>query len=303
MLKSRLLLSLVCLFSGCASIVEPNTKSLHFEDAQRFAELISNGKIPDQAVLQKEYLDKGSLGVEIFTPYRIEDAKNLHANLVANIGKYRHAAEICLPIVKSMEASTNRILDKMAYLLGEKESAPVFILFGANNSGGTANGKGLAIGLEVTCDGKTKDNAARSIEGLIAHESAHVYQNRYFSDDMKVDLLFMALMEGGADFLADLALNNNNPMNSEQNAYGMKHEAELWREFKKDYEDGVFDGNDWFYSPGRGGRPKDLGYFIGKRICQSYYAKATDKRIALRTLVELKNPKEILKQSGYGEKF
>lgn len=303
MKKAKLLILFGVILCGCSTILTTQSKSLYFEDAQRFASLISNGKIPDESILQKEYLDKGSLGVEIFTPYRIENAKNLNSNLVANIENYRHAVSVCLPIVMGMENSTNKILGRMAKLAGEKESAPVFIVFGAHNSGGTAKKEGLSIGLEIVCQGKTKENASHFIEGLIAHEMVHVYQNRHFADDLKVDLLFMALMEGGADFLADLALENKNPMNGEQSIYGMAHEAQLWHEFKKDYENGIFEGNDWFYSPGRNGRPKDLGYFIGKRICQAYYEKAKDKKLALRTLIEMKNPQEILKESGYGERL
>jgi hypothetical protein len=47
-------------------------------------------------------------------------------------------------------------------------------------------------------------------------------------------------------------------------------------------------------------RPADMGYWIGKRICEAYYAKAGDKRAAMRTLLELRDPKAILAKSGYG---
>ncbi len=300
-MKSKSLLICCLILTSCTSFETAKPKSLHIQDAQNFAKLLENDNIPSEEVLQKEYLDKGGLGVEIFTPYRIENAKNLHDNLVANIAKYRHAAQTCLPVVMGMENKTDKILRKIADLLGEKESALAFILFGANNSGGTANAKGLALGLEIVCDGKTKENAAQQIEALIAHEMVHVYQNRGFTDDIKVDLLFSAIMEGGADFIADLALGRKQSMDSEFGKYGMAHEAEIWREFKADYDAGIYDGNDWFYSKGRNGRPNDLGYFIGRRICEAYYENAKDKQAALKTLIAIKDPKKILEESGYGK--
>jgi hypothetical protein len=44
----------------------------------------------------------------------------------------------------------------------------------------------------------------------------------------------------------------------------------------------------------------DLGYWVGYRICQSYYERATDKRRAVRDLVRLEDPDRILRESGYG---
>ena len=42
---------------------------------------------------------------------------------------------------------------------------------------------------------------------------------------------------------------------------------------------------------------------FGKRICEAYYAKAGDKRAAMRALLELRDPKAILAESGYGRGF
>jgi hypothetical protein len=46
-------------------------------------------------------------------------------------------------------------------------------------------------------------------------------------------------------------------------------------------------------------KPGDLGYWVGYRIAKAYYLKATDKRLALKTLLELKDPKAILADSGW----
>ena len=45
--------------------------------------------------------------------------------------------------------------------------------------------------------------------------------------------------------------------------------------------------------------PSDLGYWIGYRITKAYYRNATDKRQALRDIIELRDPKAILAKSGW----
>jgi hypothetical protein len=48
-----------------------------------------------------------------------------------------------------------------------------------------------------------------------------------------------------------------------------------------------------------GGTPGDLGYWVGYRIAKAYYTRARDKRVAMRTLLDLKDPKQILADSGW----
>ena len=52
----------------------------------------------------------------------------------------------------------------------------------------------------------------------------------------------------------------------------------------------------WRTAPGR---PGDLGYFMGYRIAQAYYLKATDKAQAIRDLITVRDPAALLVQSGY----
>lgn len=76
-------------------------------------------------------------------------------------------------------------------------------------------------------------------------------------------------------------------------------EATYFAEFLRE-KDGT-DISRWLYNQGRTapGRPGDLGYFIGYRIAQAYYLKATDKAQAIRDLITLRDPAALLVQSGY----
>jgi hypothetical protein len=55
------------------------------------------------------------------------------------------------------------------------------------------------------------------------------------------------------------------------------------------------DVNKWLYNGvGTSEKPGDLGYWVGYRIAKCYYERAADKEAAVRALVELKDPQEIL---------
>ena len=60
----------------------------------------------------------------------------------------------------------------------------------------------------------------------------------------------------------------------------------------------------WLYSGDNSvGRPSDLGYFMGYKICEAYYENAADKKQAVKDIIEVQDFETFLKQSRYEEKF
>jgi uncharacterized protein YjaZ len=51
------------------------------------------------------------------------------------------------------------------------------------------------------------------------------------------------------------------------------------------------------------GRPADLGYYIGYKICEAYYRNAANKRQAVRDILEVKDFQQFLQASQYDEKL
>lgn len=278
---------------------------LHFEDADRFARLLDAHPTPSAAQLQADYIAPGSAGLKIFTPYRIINADNLAAKVAANPATYRKALDLCLPVARGMSVDAAATLAQVQGLLKQSEPATVYMLFGGNNSGGTAGQDGLVLGLEVLCRKVSTEAEARAIlTEFIAHEVTHVYQDRVKRPGGPLHLLAVALNEGFADFVAELATGNRAGSDHERARYGLAHEAELWRRFQADMADESrlrhwFYNNSEAYQKELNGAPPDLGYWLGKRICEAYYARASDKAAALQVLLERRDPQQILKDSGY----
>lgn len=109
-------------------------------------------------------------------------------------------------------------------------------------------------------------------------------------------LLRQSIMEGSADFVAELA--TGRPV---RNAYAEAHEAELWTEFdrdrhSRDYRKWLYNGRDTL---ARGDRPPDLGYWIGYRITKTYYERASNKSDAIRQILTISDFDRFLAESGY----
>ena len=279
-------------------------QSYVIDDLDRFEALFkaASGELTAE-MLQKQYIEPGSPGVEIFTPNRIQNADNLANYITGHREEYSKAIEVCLPAARSAEPEASEALEKVRELLGREDSAPVYILFGAGNSGGTAGMDGLTIGLEVVCRfANTQEEAQATIKEYVAHEVVHVYQQRIWVETERdlsgsFTLLQYALMEGVADFVSYLATGVTPLPEQDREAYGLANEAELWEEFKAEMN--VAELGSWMYGPGKDGRPSDLGYWIGKRISAAYYEQSDDKAAALLKLVSVDDAEEILRESNY----
>ncbi len=302
--------------SGCAGTSSSSTRTPQpasapqtlfvIEDAERLAALMQKMPEPTAAQLQDGYLAVGTDGIRIFTEGRIENAEKLADNVRLSRADYQKGIDLCLPAARALAPEAEQIMQRVADLLGQRTLAPAYVLFGAGNSGGTAKPQGLALALEVLCRQPTDAEAAsRILEEYVAHEITHVYQYRDFDQSVPQDLAQLAVMEGFADFIAERSTGRLPVPGRVRDAYGRQHEAELWQRFEADLAAGRSEGTDWFYSPDpkTPGQPADMGYWVGKRICEAYYAKAEDKQAALQTLLRARDPHRILADSGYGKAF
>lgn len=293
--------------------VDPLTAEIDISDAQRFASLMKDGAVPSAEALQRSYLDGAGRGVSIFTPNRIVDAGNLAQVVAARPDNYRHAIRECLPQLPALRSDLRAIYLAFAGLLPERRLPAIHVVFGAGNSGGTANSEAQVIGLEVVCQlGAAPDTFRATMRDFFAHETVHTWQGKSSPQALLDPLLNQSLREGVADYLASLV--TGQIPDARRDAWAREREAWLWEEFQRDRQALKADSKSlkkpgasphyrrWLsnYGSAPEGWPHEAGYWVGMRIAEAYVARARDKHAAIRDLIELKDPNAILAASGYG---
>ena len=252
---------------------------------------------PTGHALQSEYIDAGSDAVRQFVPDRIKSGDDLAAMIAKDRAVYDHARD-CMSVLPAVKARLTGAFRKLAEIDPAATFPPVSILIGRNNSGGTTGKSGVLIGLEVVCRASwLQPDLTDRLYHLIAHEYGHVEQFPEGGEDSAPDtVLRQSLIEGGAELIAELISGQVSEVYLEQWTKGREHEfdeAFLAEQDSKDLSHWLYNG------PGTPNKPGDLGYWIGYRICKAYYLKASDKRLAIKTLLEMKDAKAILADSGW----
>ncbi|SDM26038.1 DUF2268 domain-containing putative Zn-dependent protease [Siphonobacter aquaeclarae] len=259
---------------------------------------------------QHLYFDRATNGLQDFiaarqwTPDQFVRAVARWPRYYASVRPYTEEAKKSAPLIEE-------VFQQFKQLYGNFEPFKVCFGIGFRNTGGTVSNRFVLLGTEMVTAGKNVDfsegnpawkpdpakkepNIPASIKGIVAHECVHTQQPGQ-TDSLAVQCpqLYSCLREGAANFVAELITGK-----SGASPYGEAHETALWKEFKSTLcRDNA---NLWLYNGGTSkDRPSDLGYYIGYKICQAYYRKATDKRLAVKEIIELKDPLSFLVRSGY----
>jgi hypothetical protein len=309
-MKKYLALFILAFASTAYAGEEPLRASVDTRDAERFAALFLAGKV-SAAELQTGYLDGAGRGVQIFTPHRIQSAENLAEQVSHRKADYAHAIATCLPVAESLNGELRAIYLAYRGLLPELPLPRVYLVFGAGNSGGTAQPDAQVLGLEVLCkEGTTESQFRAMMRRFFAHETVHTWQPTP-GDTVTDPLLLYALMEGVPDLLSELVTGLE--PDPAREAWARPREAEIWRRFLEDRE-AAQSGDDsqsraaiqrWFANAGQRfddlpeGWPGELGYWVGRNIARDYFSKAADQREALLRLISSLDPIGILQVSGY----
>jgi hypothetical protein len=229
------------------------------------------------------------------------------------------AATLSVDTNSTITSGIRRGLAKLTELYPEARFPNIYFLIGTTSSGGTTGRNGMLIGTEQQAIGPDTPldelpqwiQAGRGVwrglgqlVGTVVHEAVHT-QQKPRPDDQHDTLLRHSLGEGIADFLAELAVGPW-AANTPRQTYGRAHEHDVWVDFQRDmhrYEENNSTIRTWMYNgrlpAGQNHGAVDIGYWVGYRIAGAYYARATDKRAAVRELLELKDPERLLAESGY----
>ena len=260
------------------------------------------------AIYQREYFDKGSVGLQDYFQLKIGSAKEFVANQRAKPAFYRAIRPNTLRIA-TMTPQIRAGFVRLKEIYPEARFPNVYFVIGRRNSGGTASGNGMLIGADQQCG--TPDtprgelslwernglNQLAGLPALVAHEQIH-YLQKASSDP---SLLHGAVLEGMADFLAELTTGQN--PNARLQAYGRAHEKEIWADFSREMAGKSW--RNWIANADQetAEKPADLGYFVGYKICQSYYEDLADKKQAVHDILNISDYPAFLAKSRYAEKL
>lgn len=281
-----------------ASTNAPQRVEVRTSDVTTFYRLYdaANGK-PSAISLQQDYIDKGTDGVRQFVPYRIISGEALAKEVGNQEATYRQA-QSCMGVLPAVKIKLQGAFRRLAALDPQATFPPVTILMGRNNSAGTTGKSGVLIGLEVACRSSwLQPDLTDRLYHLIAHEYGHVEQSPALDEDSdNTNVLKQSLIEGVAELVAELT--SGEVSNIHLQTWTAGHIKEIDQRFLADADN--TDISAWLYNGvGTPEKPGDLGYWVGYRIAKAYYDKPADKRAALRTLLDLKDPKAILSDSGW----
>lgn len=259
---------------------------------------------------QSQYLDRASPGLIDFIRVRSLTAASV-AQMVDAYPRYfaglRTSLQGLISGAVSAQIRTNYAAMKSLY--PPTVYPTVTFLIGRFSTGGTTSNNRILIGSEfyggdasVPLDelGSFQRNNVHALSALpviVAHEHVHILQSRAGGIFGGKTLLEQSINEGAADFVGELVSGGN--INASLMSWALPREHALWVEFQA-----AMNGTDisrWLYNQGTAtaDRPGDLGYFMGYRIAQAYYARATDKAAAVKDILEVKNAAAYLTASGY----
>ena len=266
-------------------------------DVDRFYALYdaTAGK-PSPAQLQR-YIDGGTEGFRAFARMRNTTGERIALAMEQRPEIYSKARH-CAAALRGIKPRLATALARLKEIYPEASLAPVTLAVGRGKPVGVADRSGVMIGQEALC---AADFMNPSVEDrfvhVIAHEFIHVQQEQFYRENPDEKVLRASLIEGGAELIGELISGSVSYAHLPSAVKGREKEFETTFLAERDK---AAMGSAWLYNyPGTADHPADLGYWIGYRIVKAYYRKATDKRAALREIIELRNPEELLANSGW----
>jgi hypothetical protein len=250
---------------------------------------------PTAEQLQRDYLDAGSEGLHNLAKLRnvsgvrIADTLSKHPELYVK-------ARGCTAALPRVRERVEVALRNLVRLYPQARTPPVTIAVGRGKPVGVGSPvTGLQIGLEALCSAEWMNpNVEDRFVHVIVHEYAHVQQVRELVDDEHPTVLERSLIEGAAEFVA--ALTSGKTGYAHFDALTKGREREIETAFVADVDQTEL--SRWVDNSTME-KGNDLGYWVGYRICKAYYQRATDKRQALREILELSDPHAFLAKSGW----
>lgn len=287
---------------------DPAKVNIVYSDIENFWAAYDAGK--QVSHFEQLYFGKASNGLKDFVRVRASSVNPTRLAAVVS-SKPKYFASIRPNTMKAAQvaAQVRGLFAKFKMMFPEAQFSDVYLMIGGMSTGGTIANNSILIGTELFSRGadtptdelsaweKVVTKPIEDLPALICHELIHIEQS-YLGMNYGNTLLGKAIQEGGADFVSELFVGTHT--NKHLHVYGNPRQKELWAEFSQVMKGTTI--NKWLYNANDaslGDRPADMGYYIGYKICEAYYAKAPNKQAALREIMSTKDPVGFLQTSGY----
>ncbi|MBX2939528.1 MAG: hypothetical protein KF880_05580 [Ferruginibacter sp.] len=250
-------------------------------------------------LINELYIDKGTEGLKGLISVRRYQNYEFVQNIL-NYPKFwnsiRGNSAYLLKDTKEIE----KYLRQLKEIYPELKPANIYFSIGAFRSGGTYEGNKVLFGAEYMLAQKNtileelperiqkaiKEYAPYDIPRIAIHEYIHTQQKGWENQS----IIHRCVAEGVAEFVSTLI--TKKPL-SPPIRFGKQHtERVLERYMVEIFRDD--DIGNWLWSENQNElKENDLGYYIGYEICERYYNNATDKKKAIKELIELDYGNEV----------
>ena len=296
-MKIRLLLPLFLLSSFSLRSAAQDTNKVFTTDIDNFWIAYDSIQTTTDSLMQidfiqKLYIDKGTKGLRSFMVLRDYSAK-LWIQLIRSYPKFWRSIRPNTLTVKSYASQIETSINKFKELYPDLRDANMYFTIGGLRSGGTTMNNMVLIGTEIATgnastdvsefpnkwlEGVFKNQQTDNLVALNIHEYVHTQQKGNARN-----LLGQAITEGSCDFITELVVDRL--LQNNYIIYGRDHETELKEQFKLEMFTTAY--NNWLYNGSTAKTVGDLGYFMGYTICKSYYKNSSDKKKAIKEIIEL----------------
>ena len=237
------------------------------------------------------YIDKASGGLKAFIKKR-NLSDSLFIENIEKLPKYWNSIRNSTLEIKSKQKQIEKYIRKLNKIYPELKPVNIYFTIGGLVSGGTTDSDMVLIGSEILVGNPTTDTSELSSDWLkntfkhkkyldvvylTIHEYVHTNQKNGY-----VNLLGHSIKEGSCDFIAELVLGE--PIKASYIEYGKSNLSKVKEDFKAEMYSNRNDK--WLYNGLKVENP-DLGYFMGYEISKSYYQNHSDKKQAVKDIIEL----------------
>lgn len=245
--------------------------------------------------LSRLFLDKATTGQSAMIKVRNYTPKN-YIDAINQRQPYFNAIRNNTYKVNDYAKKIENKVQSLKKLYPSLKPAEIYFTVGAFRSGGTTTANMVLIGSEIAMAEEHLDNLVFTN----IHEYIHTQQKSTVCDN----LLGQSVMEGVAEYLTEKTMVTTSTLPAI--AYGRQNADEVKQVFAQQMFN--IDYGYWLYSDAQNSFGlRDMGYYVGYAIAESYYNKAKNKLKAIEEMIEVdaNNPKDLelyVDKSGYFNK-